>query len=185
MRLSNFNITIYVSIALAVASILFLPFSWIGLIFGILYAQTIEWFVHGWVQHHPFKIFKPYRTLHIYHHKYPHKPLAVQPISYFIIGSIGLLLPFISVPGFYFGYFITYIAINIIHYDLHSRKKRIPPFIWKSFYFEWIASHHKSHHIGHKYWYTTYSITNPFLDVLFSALRLDKLNNWIAQKLKI
>lgn len=177
--------TIYVTIILAIMSLLLLPFSWGCVIFGILYAQTIEWFVHGWIQHHSFKIFKPYREIHIYHHKYPQKPLAVQPITYFVIGSIALLFPFISVGGFYIGYFLTYIMINVIHYDLHSRKKILPLIVWKIFFFKWIASHHKAHHTGKKFWYTTYSVTNPALDVLFSVLYLHKLNNWIARKLKI
>ena len=182
---NNFYLTFFVSIILAVITAIILPFSILGIVCGILFAQIIEWFVHGWIQHHPFKIFKPYRDNQIYHHKHPSEPLSVQPVSYFLIGSVGLLAPFYWFNGFYFGYFLTYIFINLIHYDLHSDKRILPNFIWNTGYFRWITSHHEAHHKHIKLSYTTYSVTNPAIDVVFSKIKLNKLNNWIAKKLKI
>lgn len=182
---NNFKLTFYTSLTLTMLTAILLDFSLLGLIFGILYAQTIEWFVHGWIQHHPFKIFKAYRDNHTYHHKHPTEPLSVQPITYFLIGSIGLLLPFFWIKGFYLGYFLTYCFINVIHYDLHSTKKMLPKFIWNTKYFKWIESHHIAHHTGKKLGYTTHSVTNPFLDILFSKIKVTQLNNWIARNLKI
>ncbi len=185
MKYNNLYLTIYTSIFLMLLSIFFIDFSVIGFISGILYAQIIEWFVHGWIQHHPFKIFKPYRDNHTYHHRYPDKPLSVQPITYFIIGSILLLVPFYWFRGFYVGYFFTYIFINVIHSDLHSTKKMLPNFIWNTRYFKWIKSHHIAHHTGKKMKYTTFSVTNPFVDIFFSNVKLSVFNNWVARNLKI
>lgn len=189
--MKNTNTNLYLSICLATMltlfSSVFLPFSAIGFIAGILYAQLIEWFVHGWIQHHPFKIFKPYRDMHTFHHKYPEKPLAVQPVSYFIIGSVFLLAPFFWAHGFYAGYFFTYIFINVIHHDLHSviEKRILSKWIWGTGYFKLITSHHEAHHTGKKLKYTTYSVTNPYMDMVLTRIRVNKFNNWIAKKLKI
>lgn len=182
---SDYHLTSAVSILLMGMSITFLSFSFVGLLCGVLYAQIIEWFVHGWIQHHPFKIFKSYRDLHTYHHKYPRKPLAVQPVSYFLIGSVALLAPFFWFDGFYLGYFLMYFFINTIHFDLHSDVRVLPGWLWSTRYFRWIESHHEAHHTGKKLGYTTHSVTNPLIDIIFSRIRLTHMNNWIAKNLKI
>lgn len=182
---NNFYLTIYSSIVLMVLSLLLLDFSFIGFMCGWLYGQIIEWFVHGWIQHHPFKIFKSYRDNHTYHHKHPNEPLSVQPISYFFLGSVLLLLPFYWFAGFIFGYFFVYTFINTVHYDLHSEDKLLPDYIWDTKYFKWLKFRHEAHHVGTRLKYTTHSVTNPFLDILFSKVRLTRMNNWIARRLKI
>lgn len=181
----NLKLTLGITILLSVLAGLFMEFSILGFLSGILYAQVIEWFVHGWIQHHPFKIFKAYRDNHTYHHKHPKEPLSVQPIQYFLIGSIGLLAPFILFDGFIFGYFVAYLFINIIHNDLHVEMRILPNFIWNASFFKLIIEHHEAHHRGKKLAYTTHSVTNPYIDMLFTRMRLNKLNNFIAKHLKI
>ena len=182
---NNIRLSIYIPIVLSIVSLYFIDFWVWGMIFGIFYAQVIEWFVHGWIQHSRFKIFKKYRDMHVYHHKYPTKPLSVQPIQYFIIGSIPLLFPFYEVQGFIFGYLIAYSFINIIHNDLHSEYKMMPRWIWKNFYFNFIKESHDAHHSGLKLSHTTHSVTNPYLDIIFCKIGITKINDWIAKRLKI
>lgn len=182
---NNFHITLYVTLAFIVISLFIQPFGIIGFISGLLYAQTIEWFVHGWIQHHPFKIFRKYRMAHMKHHKNPSEPASVQPVQYFIIGSLPLILPFIYFDGFWLGYFIMYAIINIVHWDLHVDKRILPTFIWNTDYFKFIESHHKKHHDGHTDNHTTHSVTNPYMDYFFDKIQLTKFNNYIAKHLKI
>jgi len=182
---NNFKITLLVTALLFVISTVYLEFSILGFISGILYAQIIEWFVHGWIQHYPFKIFKPYRTNHDYHHAHPNEPRSVQPIQYFLIGSILILGPFWWFNGFISGYFITYLLINVIHYDLHTTKRILPYFIWDTPYFKLMERHHLKHHTIHDEEHSTNSVTNPYLDMLFDKIKLTKLNNFIAKNLKI
>ena len=104
---NNIYLTIAVTLVLIIASIVFFEFTVLGFVLGIVYAQVIEWFVHGWIQHHPFKIFKAYRDNHTYHHKHPKEPLAVQPVGYFVIGSVFLLIPFYWIGGFVVGYLVA------------------------------------------------------------------------------
>lgn len=182
---NNINLTLYTTIVITIISLFIFEFSIVGLLLGIFYAQIIEWFVHGWVQHHRFKIFKSYRDNHTYHHKHPDEPLSVQPIQYFLFGSIVLLLPFFTIGGFVFGYLIAYALINVIHNDLHSTNKMLPSFVWNSGYFKRIVTHHEAHHKGKQLGYTTHSVTNPYLDMVLSKIKLDKVNNYIARHLKI
>ncbi len=183
---NNFKLTILVTAIFFVVSFLFQPFGIIGFVSGILYAQIIEWFVHGWIQHHPFKIFKSYRMAHMNHHKNPSEPASVQPVQYFIFGSAFLLAPFYYFDGFWSAYFFAYAGINVIHYDLHSVNKILPAKIWNTGYFKRIESHHKKHHTGgHRHDHSTHSVTNPYLDYLFDKINLTKMNNYIARKLKI
>lgn len=182
---NNFNLTITVTYVIALVTLIYFPVSIIGFVLGVFYAQIIEWFVHGWIQHHPFKIFKAYRDMHTYHHKHPKEPLSVQPIQYFIIGSTVLLLPFYNIDGFILGYLIAYLYINIIHYDLHSDKKILSDWLWNTWYFKFIKYHHNAHHNGIKFNYTTHSVTNSYLDILFSKIKVTTMNNWIAKRLKI
>jgi len=181
---NNFYLTIFGSILLCFIS-LFFDFSFSGFLSGILYSQIIEWFVHGWIQHHPFKIFRAYRNNHTYHHKHPSEPLSVQPFSYFLIGSVFLLAPFYNFDGFFTGYFFAYIFINVIHYDLHSKDRFLSDQLWNTKYFKLIEKNHLDHHQGIKQKYTTHSVTNPYLDIIFCKLKVTKLNNWIAKNLKI
>lgn len=180
MKSENFKLTVY-STFMLMCIFLFKSFSIGGFLLGILYAQIIEWFVHGWIQHHPFKIFSAYRKNHLLHHKNPEIPASVQPVQYFLIGSIFLLFPFWSVKGFYVGYFFMYLMINVIHYDLHIKNKLLPNWLWNTFYFRLIKSHHEKHHKGEH----AHSVTNPYLDYLFDYIKLTNLNNYIAKKLKI
>lgn len=182
---NNFKVTIITTLLFIVVTLLAQPFGVIGFICGILYAQTIEWLVHGWAQHHPFKILKAYRINHMDHHRNPKEPASVQPIQYFILGSILLIGPFYWFDGFWLAYFITYLMINIIHYDLHTTNKILPAFIWNTAYFRLIESHHSKHHKGHSEDYTTHSVTNPYLDFVYGWIKLTKLNNYIAKHLKI
>lgn len=182
---NSLKTTIYATALFLIAAIIFMPFGVIGFILAILYAQIIEWFVHGWIQHHPFKIFSAYRKAHTHHHKYPNEPRSVQPIQYFIIGSIFLLAPFYWFSGFWAGYFFAYIMINIIHDDLHSELKTLPIWLWNTNYFKLIESHHLKHHTSHKKHHSSNSVTNPYLDFIFDKLRVTQLNNFIAKKLKI
>lgn len=185
MKQNNFNITIWVTVVFMVITFIIQPFGILGFILGLLYAQIIEWFVHGWIQHHPFKIFRAYRRNHNYHHAHPNEVRSVQPVQYFIAGSFLLLSPFWLMPGFYSAYFFMYGLINIIHYDLHTEKRILPKFIWSTRYFRLIESHHSEHHKGHYTKHTTHSVTNPYLDYLFDKISITKMNNYIARKLKI
>jgi hypothetical protein len=182
----NFLFTLAITCALMWFCCFWLKPGLTGLVLGILYGQTIEWFVHGWIQHHPFRIFSKYRRAHTLHHKHVEEPVAVQPIQYFLIGSIFLLLPFYQVGGFAMGYFTAYFFINVIHYDLHiPGYKILPGWVWQTWYFKWITRHHEAHHTGTKLAYTTYSVTNPFLDILYCKIGFTALNNFIAKHLKI
>jgi hypothetical protein len=185
MKQNNFGITIYATLILMLIAFFVQPFGILGFVAGILYAQIIEWFVHGWIQHHPFKIFRAYRRNHTYHHAHPKEPMSVQPVQYFIIGSIPLIAPFWWLPGFWSAYFFAYAMINIIHYDLHSEKRMLARFIWDTGYFRMIEIHHRKHHEGHHGHHSTNSVTNPYMDYLFDRIRLTKMNNYIAKKLKI
>ncbi len=185
MKQNNFNITIYTTIIFMVISFLIQPFGILGFLMGILYAQVIEWFVHGWIQHHPFKIFRAYRKAHNYHHAHPSEPRSVQPVQYFIIGSVFLLAPFWWFNGFWSAYFLAYAMINIIHSDLHTSKRILPNFIWETSYFKLIQTHHKNHHESNSHEHTSHSVTNPYLDYLFAKIRLTQMNNYVAKKLKI
>lgn len=185
MKENNFKITILVTVAFIIATVILQPFGIIGFICGILYAQIIEWFVHGWIQHYPFRIFRAYRRNHTNHHKKPNEPASVQPVQYFIIGSLFLIGPFWWFDGFWLAYFVMYLMINIIHYDLHTVNKILPEFIWRTLYFKLIETHHDSHHKGHSSNHTTYSVTNPYLDFIFNKIKITKLNNYIAKHLKI
>lgn len=182
---NDIYITIAITMILLGGSITWLGIGLVGLVLGVLYAQLIEWFVHGWIQHHRFKIFKAYRDNHMYHHRKPNEPLAVQPVTYFIIGSIALLLPFYWIDGFVTGYLIAYVMINVIHQDLHTTNTILPTWLWKTSYFKRIVSHHEAHHKGVKLGYTTHSVTNPYMDIVFSKIRLTNMNDWIAKHLKI
>ncbi len=175
----------FVTILFMVASFVVQPFGLLGFVLGLLYAQTIEWFVHGWVQHHPFKIFRSYRKSHSYHHAHPSEVRSVQPVQYFIFGSILLVGPFWWLDGFWSAYFFMYGLINIIHSDLHTKTRILPDFIWNTGYFRLIQSHHAEHHRGHHGKHTTHSVTNPYLDYIFDKIWITKLNNYIAKKLKI
>lgn len=182
---NNFYLTIVITLICCVLALYFLDFSYAGFAIGILYAQIIEWFVHGWIQHHPFRIFKAYRDNHTYHHKHPNEPLSVQPIQYFLIGSVFLLAPFCCLDGAILGYLTAYLFINVIHHDLHIKDRLLPNFLWRTLYFRWIIIHHERHHRNVDHSYTTYSVTNPFIDVIFSKIKFHKMNNWIAKNLKI
>lgn len=181
---NNLLFTILSSMVLLIASLFLNGFSPVGIILGVLYAQIIEWFVHGWIQHHPFKLFRGFRRAHNFHHKHPDVPRAVQPIQYFFIGSVPLLAPFYLVNGFWAGYFFAYIMVNIIHFDLHSTSRVLPPRIWSTAYFRKIESNHEDHHNGTGH-HSRYSVTNPYMDVVFDFLMVTRLNNFIAKKLKI
>lgn len=113
------------------------------------------------------------------------EPRAVQPIQYFIIGSIFLLAPFFKINGFFAGYFFAYIAINIIHFDLHTHARVLPDWVWATGYFKKIEETHIHHHNGTDEHHSNYSVTNPYLDIVFDWLRVTQLNNFIAKKLKI
>ena len=182
---NNIYLTVIVTLVLTIGAIIFFEFTVLGFIMGVFYAQIIEWFVHGWIQHHPFKIFRAYRENHTYHHKHPRELLAVQPVGYFVIGSIPLLLPFFWIGGFVVGYMLAYAVINIIHQDLHSDRTMLPKWLWNTNYFKLITEHHIAHHRGIKLAYTTHSVTNPYIDMLFCKIKLTNLNNWIAKNLKI
>lgn len=182
---NNFNITLFTTTVFLISAFIIQPFGIIGFIAGALYAQVIEQFVHGWIQHYPFKIFRAYRKSHNYHHAHPTESRSVQPVQYFIVGSVLLLAPFWWLNGFWCAYFLMYGLINIIHYDLHTEKRILPKIIWQTPYFQLIENHHKKHHEGHHDKNTTHSVTNPYLDYLFDKIRLTKMNNYIARKLKI
>lgn len=184
MKNNNFYLTIYTTFALYIVAMIWMDFNVLGFILGILYGQTIEWFVHGYIQHSRLKIFTSYRKNHIYHHKYPKEDLPVQPLSYFIIGSILLLAPLYWIDGFVSGYLFIYIFINVIHFDLHSDKRILSNRMWNTRYFKLITYNHIAHHNSTKLKYTTHSVTNPYLDIIFYKIRLTQMNDWIEKKLR-
>jgi len=172
-------------------------YSLFGLTLGIIYEHVVEWFAHGWFQHYQNKIFKFFYWRHQRHHDDSSSHHALQPISILIPVIIVILFPFILIVGFFkntllvgfatgsiIGFLFAHIYLNLLHFDIHSKKKIFPAFFRKTSYFQKIYTEHINHHIEHKTGiiksrYRVYSISNPWLDILLDKLginaKVDKL----------
>lgn len=155
-------------------------------VLGNLFEETLEWLGHGWVQHYPSKIFD-FIERHKRHHNETRVHHAIQPITHFVVASIVLLLPVFIVMYFGYvslgcsfiaGYCLSHIILNILHYDIHApiAKKIVPSILRKTGYYKLVEKLHIAHHRhDDSFGYRIYGVTNPWLDMLYQKIRLDKL----------
>jgi len=189
-----FSIVILFHIKLLIASI-------IGVIIGILYEHIVEWFAHGWFQHYNCEVFNFFNWRHQRHHDNSEQHHALQPIIILFPVIFLILLPFIIVAlfisnlwlksfslGVMFGFFVAHIYLNLLHYDIHARKKIFPKFFRNTSYYQMIYKSHIDHHIEHKTGikktkYRIYSISNPWLDIIFDVIGLAKTMDIVYLKI--
>lgn len=173
----------------------YLKLHWMGvaaLLVGILYEQVIEWLAHGWLQHHSCKVFNFFVQRHHRHHINTGQHHALQPIAVFLPVVLTLLAPAILWSCFssstvvvslncwlIIGFLSAHILLNILHYEIHAKKKATPLFFRKSKYYLYVKHVHMYHHQRasikdkdkHELDYV-FGIANPWVDIFLYRIGL-------------